>query len=97
MNIGSALKEIRYNRGLTQVDVCIKLDISQTFLSQIEANKKEPSGKMLRGLCKFYDVPHQVLIFNSMEEKDVKKGKLKAFRTIKKAVTALLNDYIYEK
>ena len=93
MKIGETLREIRKSKELTQDEVCGKLKISQTFLSQIEGSKKEPSGKMLRALCKFYKVPYQVVIWQSIEEKDIQKNKLPMFRAAVPVMDALIKEY----
>lgn len=43
------IKEIRIEKGLTQVELARKANISQSYLSELESNKKSPT---LRQLCK---------------------------------------------
>jgi transcriptional regulator with XRE-family HTH domain len=46
------IKEIREEKGLTQTQLAILAKISQSYLSELESNKKSPT---LRQLCKIAD------------------------------------------
>lgn len=46
------IKEIRVEKGLTQIELARKANISQSYLSELESNKKSPT---LRQLCKIAD------------------------------------------
>lgn len=52
--IGQSLREIRKQTGKTQIEVCSKADITQTFLSQLESGNRCPSLNMLLMLASFY-------------------------------------------
>lgn len=97
MKIGETLKGIRKGKGLTQKQVEEKIGITQTYLSQIESGEKEPSGVMLRKLCKYYGTPHQIVVWQSLEEKDVPKLKRKLFADLKPAVDGLISQIISSK
>lgn len=92
MEIGASLRQIRRDKNLSQVLVCKKLKISQTYLSQIEKGTKEPSGEMFRKICKFYKVPHQMVVWQSLREEDIQKAK----RSIFKQLSPAINDLIAE-
>lgn len=47
MNIGNAIKEKRKSLGISQGELCAKVNLSQTYLSQIECNRKNPTYKRL--------------------------------------------------
>lgn len=91
MQIGETLRKLRIDKGLTQNQVQKKAKITQTYLSQVENNIKEPSAEMLRKLCEYYGVPHQVVIWNSLEEKDIPKNKLRAFKRLKPFIDDFLS------
>jgi transcriptional regulator with XRE-family HTH domain len=92
MKLGETLRDLRNEKGLTQVQACKKLKISQTYLSQVEGGKKEPSPEMIRKFCKFYDVPGVVIAWKSTEEKDVPKNKRSAYRDLKPAIDGLIEE-----
>jgi XRE family transcriptional regulator, regulator of sulfur utilization len=55
-NIGLCFKEIRKLKGIKQGDVSKLLNISQTYISQIENNERSPSLALLNRLCKYYNI-----------------------------------------
>lgn len=52
MNIGETIRSLRKERGLNQKVLAAKLGISQTYLSQLETNKKNASPSLIKVLCK---------------------------------------------
>lgn len=56
MNIGIYLKQIRLEKGLTLNDVAAKLNMSASFLSQMENMKLSPSLESLEKILNFYAV-----------------------------------------
>ncbi len=57
MDLGTTIKELRKRKGLNQSKLCELCDITQTYLSQIESNKKTPSILVLKSLAIQLDVP----------------------------------------
>ncbi|MEO7046583.1 MAG: helix-turn-helix transcriptional regulator [Ferruginibacter sp.] len=92
MNIGNALKEARKNKGYNQVEASIKIGISQTYLSQIEGDKKKASADMIEAICKVYNIPVQVIIWKSVDEKLVAPNKRKSFKELKPLIDNLINQ-----
>jgi len=61
--LGSYLKALRDNQGLSLRDVQSKTDISNAFLSQLESGKiKNPSPTILYKLSILYSVPYENLM-----------------------------------
>lgn len=50
-----ALKQLRENAGLRQVDVAKKLDVDQTAVSRWESGDTRPSRKYHKKLAKLYN------------------------------------------
>lgn len=96
MNLGKSLKSIRVDLGKTQMDICGELDISQTYLSQVEGNKKQPSLPMLRRISNYYKVPIPVIMWKAIEPSDIHQSKKKAFNVIKPAVDKLISEFILD-
>lgn len=95
MHIGEVLKEIRKKRGMTQVEVCEKLGFTQTYLSLVEAGEKEnPSNEFLSKLGNIYNVPPQVMIFITLEEKDIPKANKKVFNKLKPLINKVIAEFI---
>ena len=56
------LKEIRKQRGLSQLKVAMDLSISREALSFYESGKRNPDIKMLLRLSEYFDVSIDYLI-----------------------------------
>ena len=93
MKIGEVLKQERIDAGLTQVQVCKKAKLSQTFLSQVEGNKKYLSPQMLKKLCKVYGTLPAFVVWKAIEETDVKPKHKDAFNKVNKSVIDLINEF----
>jgi XRE family transcriptional regulator, regulator of sulfur utilization len=92
MEIGATLRQIRRDKNLSQVTVCKRVKISQTYLSQIEKGEKEPSGEMFRKICSFYKVPHQIVVWKSLTEDDIPKNKKGIFKQLSPAINSLIDE-----
>jgi XRE family transcriptional regulator, regulator of sulfur utilization len=93
MKIGAILREARDAKGLTQVQVCKKAKISQTFLSQLESDAKNASPVMLKKLCRVYGIPPQIIVYKSIEEKDVRPEMREVFNKLNPAILNLVNEF----
>jgi len=95
MNLGKALQRIRFEKGMNQIDVAKKAKITQTYLSQLETNKKkEPSKAVLQRLCKVYGVPQIVVLWYAVEEGDFQPKKKKIFYQFKPVLDSLVADLL---
>lgn len=72
LNLGSTLRRLRKNEGLTLVDVSNKIKLSVSFLSDIERNKTRPSLDSLQKLAEFYNVGVDQLV--QQMEKDTRSS-----------------------
>lgn len=50
--LGYQIRKLRKKRGLKQIQFCKVCNISQTYLSQIENDIKEPKLSMLKSIAK---------------------------------------------
>lgn len=46
--LGQKIKQIRQSKGMSQVDVCSKLNMDKTYLSAIENGRQNPSVLTLK-------------------------------------------------
>lgn len=93
MDLGNSIKNIRKQKGLTQIDFAAKSGITQTYLSQIENNQKEPNLSTLKAISEALEVPLPIIFFLSMDENDVQKKKREAFNLVSPSVKSLVNEF----
>ena len=62
MQVGQLLRTLRTSAGLTQGELSSRAGISPSFLSLLEANKRDPTVSVLRRLGRELGMPPSVLI-----------------------------------
>lgn len=84
--INRALKAIRVFHGLSQAELATELNISKSYLSELENGKKTVSYSFLEDFSNYFDMPVSTLVYFSENienpEKISKKFKLLASRKI---------------
>jgi len=93
MDLGITIKNIRKQKGLTQGEFASICGITQTYLSQIENNQREPNFSKLKSISIGLQIPLPVLFFLSMTVDDVQPQKRKAFQIVNPSVKSLLNEF----
>ncbi len=93
MDLGNIIKNIRKQKKLTQNEFASSCGITQTYLSQIESNLKEPNLSTLKNISNSLSIPLPILFFLSMTEEDVKPNKRKAFEIVSPSVKSLVNEF----
>lgn len=63
--INKALKTIRQFHGTKQSELAIKLNISKSYLSEIESGKKPVSFDLLEQYSNIFEIPVSSLVFFS--------------------------------
>lgn len=94
MSLGSALKEIRKSKGLSQDDVADSVGITQTYVSMLETDKAFPSKKTLMNIAKTLGLPHQIIELYSLEDNDFAEDKRPTFRVVFPMIKDLLKPLI---
>lgn len=97
MDIGIAFVNVRKKKGIRQNVAAKSIGISQTYLSQIEGNKKSPSMDLVEKMCKVYDVPLGIMFWNSITVDDVSKKKLTSFKMLKPSIDAMIDEMFLSK
>ncbi len=87
--IGEALRLIRVFYGYKAIELAKKLEISQSYLSEIENGKKEPNLELLRKYSKIFNLKVSTLLFFSeeIEQEDktpINKKIIKLLQVIEK-------------
>ena len=54
--LGQALRKLRTERGWSQADLALRVDMDRNYLSLIELGRSSPSVRMLMRLCTALDV-----------------------------------------
>jgi len=93
MDLGKTMKKIRKQKGLTQNVFAANCNITQTYLSQIENNQKEPNLSVLKAISENLEVPLPIIFFLSMTDADVHPNKRAAFEIISPSVKSLVNEF----
>lgn len=95
MNLGTAIKELRKSKGLSQIQLAKKASLSQTALSQIEKGKR-PGIQTLKKISTALEVPESLIYAMSIEKDDVPAHKQmlyeKLFPVIKGLVIQIATD-----
>lgn len=92
MNIGTAVKSLRKEKGLGQKELAEKCDISVNALSQIETNATFPHKKTIEKICYALKIPVSYLLFFSIDDEDIPADKKEAFNYLNGAVKNVLKD-----
>jgi transcriptional regulator with XRE-family HTH domain len=96
MNLGSTIVKLREKKDLNQGQLAAVLGISQTYLCQIENNKKVPNMGLLETIGKVLSTPLPFLFFLSIDSEDVPLRNREHFETIgpeiKEFITALIHE-----
>lgn len=73
--IGETLRRIRSIHGLKAKELCVKLDISASYLSEIETGKKQPSLELLQKYANLFGmkVSSLILLSESLETAEARK------------------------
>ncbi|WP_064966473.1 helix-turn-helix domain-containing protein [Tenacibaculum ovolyticum] len=92
MEIGTAIKQLRKQRNLTQKELAKRCDVSVNALSQIEVNASFPQKSTISKICNALDYPVSYLLFFSITEDDIPEEKKVVFNSLNSAIKSVLID-----
>ena len=87
--LNQALRLIRTYHDLSQTELCKKLGISNSYLSEIESGKKQPTIDLLTKYSEYFEIPLSSILFFS-ESIDAPKPTTKLRTSIAKKVINIL-------
>lgn len=90
---GQALKLLRRYQGINQATLAKKLDVSRSYISELESGNRTPSLDLLSRYADIFNIPISSLVFfaEALEDKENISSRLdKAKGVIAKKVIALL-------
>jgi transcriptional regulator with XRE-family HTH domain len=67
MTLGAAIKRLRAAAGWSQKDFAEQLEISPSYLSLVEADKREPTIPLVRRMAEKLGVPAVILFAAALE------------------------------
>lgn len=98
MNIGSTIKEIRLEKKIKQGEFAEKCGLSQTYLSLIESNQKEPNISTLQAIANNLGIPIPILFFLSMDISDVPERKKEVYKIMEPSLKEMIKQiYLDDK
>jgi transcriptional regulator with XRE-family HTH domain len=71
MTAGTVIRILRASAGLTQTELAARVNISASFLSLLERDKREPTIRVLRAIGRALNVPPGVLVAAALADDDV--------------------------
>jgi transcriptional regulator with XRE-family HTH domain len=96
MNLGNAIKKLRLQKGIKQNALAALSGITQTYLSQIENNVKEPNLSTLKTICETLKTPLPIVFFLSIDDSDISPEKRTAFKHLSPSINSMLSEFFNE-
>lgn len=92
MDIGTAIKVLRKEKGFGQKQLAELCGISVNALSQIEINSTFPQKNNIKKICEALEIPVSYLLFFSISDEDVPDDKKIVFKSLNSAIKSVLID-----
>ncbi|HWK04731.1 MAG TPA: helix-turn-helix transcriptional regulator [Puia sp.] len=89
MNIGKAIRQLRKEKGLNQIELATKANLTQTALSQIE-NGKRPGILTLQNIAAALEVSEPLIYLLSTEISDVPESRKDIYEKLFPVVESLI-------
>lgn len=90
MDIGTAIKILRKEKGLGQKQLAEMCGISVNALSQIEINATFPQKSTIKKICESLQIPVSYLLFFSISDEDIPDDKKVVFKSLNSAIKSVL-------
>jgi len=71
MNIGEAIKFCRSRRKLTQAELAKRSDVSVSYLSMLEKDKRDPSLKTIEKIAGGLGIPASLLVLIAVDPREL--------------------------
>ena len=84
MDLGTKIKNIRYNSNISQEELARILKINRNYLSRIETNKTPPTSEVLLTLANKFNLSIDSLLginLDGLEGPEARKEKIKKITT----------------
>ena len=94
MNIGNTIRIARRYKGLSQQTFAGLCDITQTYLSKIENNVKEPTLTLLRKIAQVLNLPLPIFFLYAMDNDDIPQRKQDAYNILMPGIHKLIQNIL---
>lgn len=94
MKIGTAIKNCRIEKGISQTELALLIEVSRTSLSQIENNLKQPSKTTLSKLSSKLGVPEVYFSLMALEKDDVPESRKELYDTLFPVIKDMINKLV---
>jgi len=92
MKVGATIKKLRKEKGFRQIDFADKCSISQTYLSQIENDERNPTIDVLERISNVLEIPYPVLSFLSLTIESVPEERREVYQRMERVMFGLVED-----
>ena len=90
MNIGTQIQKIRRKNNISQGQLAKDCGITQTYLSLIEHNKKDPNISLLKVITAKLNIPLSLLLLMSLDKEDISGDKSEFFNEIAPEISPII-------
>ena len=90
------VKLIRINHNFSQDDLAKKLDVNKSYISLIEANKKDPGLQFIRNFSNEFKIPVSFLLWEGFHDDPISKNDKKMKDTLSNLMKSL-QGYYFDK
>ena len=90
MNIGTQIQKIRRKNNISQGQLAKDCGITQTYLSLIEHNKKDPNISLLKVITAKLNIPLSLLLLMSLDKEDIPEDKSEFFNEIAHEISPII-------
>ena len=91
MDLGSKIKNVRYNNNISQEEMAKILKINRNYLSRIETNKSLPTAEVLTRLDESFNLSIDSLLGINLDGKEGAQAKLNKIKKITQYCSYLSN------
>lgn len=91
VTLGHAIRNLRKASGLTQKSLAERVGVDPTYLSHVEAGRREPSVTLLRALARELTVPPGIFLAILLSA-DLPRERQGEYRAILSRLLAIANE-----
>ena len=92
MNVGKAIRLCRTNKNLNQAKLARLSGISESYLSLIEQDKRDPTISTVEDIAEALKIPFSILIFLAADKEDLKNINSSLAEKLSYAALQLIGD-----
>lgn len=93
MQLGATINTVRKQRGFNQGELADMIGMTQSYMSLIEKDKKEPNLTTLKKISEALNLPLPILFFLSLDNDDIPERKQEAFNLIGPSLRSMIGEF----